>query len=133
MCQSKGGSLKDVIATSRSPKAIGPYSQAIKAGGFLFVSGQLPLDPVSGEAVPGDTAAQAARVLENLNAILESAGSSLAKVVKATIFLKDLSEFGAVNEVYAKYFPAAPPARSTIEVARLPKGVSIEIDLIALA
>lgn len=125
--------MKDVIVTARSPKAIGPYSQAIKANGSVFISGQLPLDPVSGEIIPGDAAAQAGRVLKNLNAILESAGSSLAKAVKATIFLKDLGEFTAVNEVYAKYFPAAPPARSTVEVARLPKGALIEIDLIALA
>jgi 2-iminobutanoate/2-iminopropanoate deaminase len=125
--------LKDVIATLRSPKAIGPYSQAIKAGGFFFISGQLPLDPVSGEIIPGDAAAQAAKVLENLNAILESAGSSHAKALKATIFLTDLGEFAAVNEVYARYFPAAPPTRSTVEVARLPKGALIEIDLIALA
>jgi 2-iminobutanoate/2-iminopropanoate deaminase len=125
--------LKDVIATPRSPKAIGPYSQAIKANGFVFLSGQLPLDPISGEVIPGDTAAQAVKVLENLHGILESAGSSLAKVVKATIFLKDLGEFARVNEVYARYFPAAAPARSTVEVARLPKGASIEIDLIALA
>ena len=125
--------MKDVIVTARSPKAIGPYSQAIKANGSVFISGQLSLDPVSGEIIPGDAAAQAGRVLKNLNAILESAGSSLAKAVKATIFLKDLGEFTAVNEVYAKYFPAAPPARSTVEVARLPKGALIEIDLIALA
>jgi 2-iminobutanoate/2-iminopropanoate deaminase len=125
--------VKDVIVTARSPKAIGPYSQAIKANGSVFISGQLPLDPVSGEIIPGDAAAPAGRVLKNLNAILESAGSSLAKAVKATIFLKDLGEFTAVNEVYAKYFPAAPPARSTVEVARLPKGALIEIDLIALA
>jgi len=125
--------VKDIISTPRSPKAIGPYSQAIKANGFIFVSGQLPIDPASGQLALGDAAVQAKVVLENVKAIVEAAGSSLTKAVKATIYLKDLNDFAKVNEIYGEYFPAAPPARSTVEVARLPKEVSREIDLIALA
>lgn len=125
--------MKDIISTPRSPKAIGPYSQAIKANGFIFVSGQLPIDPASGQLALGDAAVQAKVVLENVKAIVEAAGSSLTKAVKATIYLKDLNDFAKVNEIYGEYFPAAPPARSTVEVARLPKEVSREIDLIALA
>lgn len=121
--------MKDIISTPRSPKAIGPYSQAIKANGFVFVSGQLPIDPASGQLALGD----AKVVLENVKAIVEAAGSSLTKAVKATIYLKDLNDFAKVNEIYGGYFSAAPPARSTVEVARLPKEVSLEIDLIALA
>lgn len=123
--------LKQVIATPRSPQAIGPYSQAIRAGAFLFVSGQLPIDPLSNELVDGNTVVQTTMVLENLRAILEAAGSSLTQVVKTTIFLKDLRDFATVNEIYEKYFPADPPARSTVEVTRLPKGALLEIDLIA--
>jgi 2-iminobutanoate/2-iminopropanoate deaminase len=128
-----GGLLKDIISTPRSPKAIGPYSQAIKANGFIFVSGQLPIDFSSGQLAQGDVAVQAKVVLENVKAIVEAAGSSLSKAVKATIYLKDLNDFAKVNEIYGGYFPAAPPARSTVEVARLPKEASIEIDLIVLS
>jgi 2-iminobutanoate/2-iminopropanoate deaminase len=121
--------LRDVIATPRSPKAIGPYSQAIQANGFILVSGQLGIDPASGQLVEGD----AALVLENLKAILDAAGSSLAKAVKTTIYLKDMNDFAKVNEIYGKAFPLAPPARATVQVARLPKDASVEIALIALA
>jgi 2-iminobutanoate/2-iminopropanoate deaminase len=124
--------LKDVISTPKSPKAIGPYSQAIKASGLVFVSGQLPIDPASGQLFNGDPAMQAEMVLENLKAILEAAGSSLAKTVKATIYLKDMHDFAKVNEVYGRFFPSAPPARATVEGAGLPKDASVEIDLIAL-
>jgi 2-iminobutanoate/2-iminopropanoate deaminase len=125
--------LKDIISTPRSPKAIGPYSQAIKANGFIFVSGQLPIDPSSGQLALGDAAAQAKVVLENVKAIVEAAGSSFTKAVKATIYLKDMNGFARVNEIYGGYFSAAPPARSTVEVARLPKEACIEIDLNVLA
>lgn len=124
--------MKDVIATPKSPKTIGPYSQAIKGNGFVFVSGQLPIDPDSGQLFKGDLAVQTEMVLENLKAILEAAGSSLAKTVKVTIYLKDMNDFAKVNEVYGRFFPSAPPARATVEVSRLPKDASVEIDLIAL-
>ncbi len=125
--------MKDVIATAKGPKAIGPYSQAVRAGGFIFVSGQVAFDPASGQIIEGDVAQQTARVLENLRAILEAAGSSLDKAVRATVFLKDMNDFTPMNEVYARYFPHNPPSRSTVEVARLPRDVRVEIDLIALA
>ena len=125
--------MRDVIATDRGPKAIGPYSQAIKANGFVFLSGQIPLDPATQQLVVGDVAAQTERVLQNLTAILEAAGSSLAQVVKTTAFLQNMSDFAAMNEVYGRYFTSNPPARSTVEVARLPKDVLVEIDVIALA
>jgi 2-iminobutanoate/2-iminopropanoate deaminase len=125
--------MREVIATDRGPKAIGPYSQAIRANGFLFVSGQIALDPATMQIVEGDTAAQTARVLENLKGIVEAAGSSLDKAVKTTVYLKDMADFTAMNEVYAKYFPSDPPARATVEVARLPRDVRVEIELIALA
>ena len=125
--------MKNVIATDRGPKAIGPYSQAIQANGFLFVSGQIPLDPRSQQVVEGDIARQTERVLENLKGIVEAAGSSLDRVVKTTVFLKDLGEFAAMNEVYGRFFPSSPPARATVEVARLPRDVRVEIELIALA
>jgi 2-iminobutanoate/2-iminopropanoate deaminase len=125
--------VKQVIATEKGPKAIGPYSQAIKAGGFVFLSGQVAFDPATGQLVEGDVAKQTARVLENLKAIAEAAGSSLEKAVKATVFLKDMNDFAAMNEVYAKYFSKEPPARATVEVARLPRDVRVEIDIIALA
>ena len=125
--------MRDVISTDRGPRAIGPYSQAIRANGFLFLSGQVSLDPATQQLVPGDIAAQTARVLENLKGILEAAGSSLDRVVKTTVYLKDMNDFAAMNEVYARYFPSAPPARATVEVARLPKDACVEIDLIALA
>jgi 2-iminobutanoate/2-iminopropanoate deaminase len=125
--------MRNVIVTRDGPAAIGPYSQAIKANGFVFVSGQIALDPVTNTLVTGDVAFQTDRVLQNLSGILGAAGSSLEKVVRSTVFLKDMGDFAAMNEVYAKYFPAAPPARSTVEVARLPKDVLVEIDVIALA
>ncbi len=125
--------MKDVISTEKGPKAIGPYSQAIRANGFIFVSGQVAFDPATGQLVEGDVAKQTARVLDNLKAIIAAAGSSLDKAVRATVFLKDMSDFTAMNEVYGRYFPHQPPARSTVEVARLPRDVRVEIDLIALA
>ena len=120
------------VATDRGPKAIGPYSQAIKANGFVFISGQIPLDPATQQLVEGDVAAQTERVLENLKAIVEAAGSSIQRVVKTTVFLADMNDFAAMNDVYSRYFVAHPPARSTVEVARLPRDVRVEIDLIAL-
>ena len=125
--------MREVIATDRGPKAIGPYSQAIRANGFLFVSGQIPLDPATQQLVPGDIRAQSERVLENLKGIVEAAGSSLDRVVRTTVFLADMNEFAAMNEVYARYFSVQAPARSTVQVARLPRDVRVEIDLIALA
>jgi 2-iminobutanoate/2-iminopropanoate deaminase len=125
--------LKEVIATDKGPKAIGPYSQAIRANGFIFISGQVAFDPATGQLVQGDVAKQTARVLENLKAIAEAAGSSLDKAVKATVFLKDMNDFAAMNETYARFFPHNPPARSTVEVSRLPRDVRVEIDLIAAA
>jgi 2-iminobutanoate/2-iminopropanoate deaminase len=125
--------VRDVIATDRGPKAIGPYSQAIKANGFVFISGQIPLDPRTQQLVEGDIAGQTERVLENLKGIVEAAGSSLARTVKTTVFLKDLGDFAAMNEVYGRYFPSSPPARATVEVSRLPRDVRVEIELIALA
>lgn len=125
--------MRQVIATNDGPKAIGPYSQAIKANGLVFLSGQIPLDPVTQQLVAGDVAAQTERVLQNITGILDAAGSSLAQVVKTTVFLKSMNDFAAMNEVYARHFTADPPARSTVEVARLPKDVLVEIDVIALA
>jgi 2-iminobutanoate/2-iminopropanoate deaminase len=125
--------MREVISTPDAPKAIGPYSQAIKAGGFVFTAGQVALDPATGQVVPGEIAAQTERVLKNLAAILQAAGSGFEKVARCTVFLKSMSDFAAMNEVYGRYFTAAPPARSTVEVARLPKDVLVEIDVIALA
>lgn len=124
--------MREIISTKDAPQAIGPYSQAIKANGFIFVSGQIPIDPTTQQVIAGDVGAQTDRVLRNLSEILEAAGSGLGKVVRTTVFLKNMSEFAAMNEVYGKYFSSAPPARSTIEVARLPKDVLVEIDVIAL-
>jgi 2-iminobutanoate/2-iminopropanoate deaminase len=123
---------KRVIQTDKAPKAIGPYSQAIQAGKFLFLSGQIPLDPVSGELVKGDIRQQARRVLDNLKGVLESQNLGMEAVVKVTIFLKDMGNFSQVNEVYATYFPSSPPGRSTVEVARLPRDADIEIEAIAI-
>lgn len=123
--------MKQVILTDRGPKPIGPYSQAVRTNGFLFVSGQVALDPKSGEFVGVDARQQTERVLENLKAILEAAGVSLHHVVKTTVFLKDMNDFTAMNETYARYFTAAPPARSTVQAARLPKDALVEIDVIA--
>jgi len=125
--------MRQVIATDKGPKAIGPYSQGIKANGLIFLSGQIPLDPGSQQIIPGDVTAQTERVLQNILAILEAAGSSLPQVVKTTVFLKNMSEFAAMNDVYGRYFTDQPPARSTVEVARLPKDVLVEIEVVALA
>jgi len=125
--------MRDVISTKDAPQAIGPYSQAIRANGFVFVSGQVAIDPATQQVISGDVAAQTERVLKNLTAILKGAGSSPDKVVRSTVFLKNMGDFTAMNEVYGRYFPSAPPARSTVEVARLPKDVLVEIDVIALA
>ncbi|HTZ46826.1 MAG TPA: RidA family protein [Verrucomicrobiae bacterium] len=123
--------MKEVILTARGPKPIGPYSQAIKANGLLFVSGQVALDPASGEFVGTDVRQQTERVFENLKGILEASGVSFHHVVKTTVFLKDMNDFAAMNEVYGRYFSAAPPARSTVQAARLPKDALVEIELIA--
>jgi 2-iminobutanoate/2-iminopropanoate deaminase len=128
-----GGIVKEVISTQHGPKAIGPYSQAVRANGFIFISGQVAFDPATSQLVEGDIAAQTDRVLQNLKGIVEAAGSLLDKTVKTTVFLKDMNDFAKMNEVYARYFPANAPARSTVEVARLPRDVRVEIDLIALA
>jgi 2-iminobutanoate/2-iminopropanoate deaminase len=125
--------MREAIATNDGPKAIGPYSQAIKANGFVFLSGQIALDPATQQLISGDVAAQTERVLQNLAGILKAAGSSLEQVLKTTVFLKNMPDFAAMNEVYGRYFTEAPPARSTVEVARLPKDVLVEIDVIALA
>ena len=125
--------MREVIATNDAPQAIGPYSQAIKANGFVFISGQIPLDPATQQLIEGDVAAQTERVLQNLSGILKAAGSSLQQVVKCGVFLKSMADFAAMNEVYGRYFTQAPPARSTVEVSRLPKDVLVEIDVIAIA
>jgi 2-iminobutanoate/2-iminopropanoate deaminase len=121
------------IQTDRAPQAIGPYSQAIKANGFVFASGQIPLDPATMQIVEGGVEEQTARVLDNLKAVLEAAGSSLDRVVKTTVYLADMNEFAAMNEIYARYFGATKPARATVQVARLPRDVKVEIDVVALA
>ena len=122
---------KQAIRTDAAPKAIGPYEQAIRVNNFVFTAGQIPLDPKTGNMVEGAIAAQTRQVLENLRAVLEAAGASLDAVVKATVFLKNMSDFAAMNEVYAEYFAASKPARSTVAVAELPRGALIEIDLCA--
>lgn len=123
----------DVISTAEAPRAIGPYSQAIRANGFIFVSGQVAIDPATQNVVAGNAATQTERIMKNLGAILKQAGSCLERVVRSTVFLKDMNDFAAMNDVYAKYFGTATPARSTVEVARLPKDVLVEIDVIAVA
>jgi 2-iminobutanoate/2-iminopropanoate deaminase len=125
--------MREVVATKDGPQAIGPYSQAIKANGLVFVSGQVAIDPATQQVIDGDIAAQTERVLKNLSGILKAAGSGLEKVLRSTVFLKNMGDFGAMNEVYGRYFSANPPARSTVEVARLPKDVLVEIDVIALS
>ena len=122
---------KDVISTSQAPAAIGPYSQAIRWGQVLFVSGQIPIDPATGRIVEGDIETQTERVLKNLAAILAAAGSSLSQVLKTTVYLKDLEEFARMNEVYARYLGEQPPARATVQVARLPRDVRVQIEVIA--
>ena len=123
--------MKEIVTTDRGPKPIGPYSQAVKASGFLFMSGQVALDPKTGDLTGNDVRQQTERVMENKKGILEAAGSNLHHVVKTTVFLKDMSDFPAMNEVYGRYFSAAPPARSTVQVARLPKEALVEIELVA--
>ncbi|MDX2039742.1 MAG: RidA family protein [Acidobacteriota bacterium] len=120
------------VQTDRAPQAIGPYSQAIKANGFVFASGQIPLDPTTGQLIEGDVRAQTERVLNNVQAVLEAAGSSLSQVVKTTVFLADMNDFAAMNEVYAGFFGATRPARSTVQAARLPRDVGVEIEVVAL-
>ena len=122
----------EVIASEKAPAAIGPYSQAVRAGNLLFCSGQIPLDPATGEVVGGDVTAQAERVMANIAAVLEAAGAGFNQVVKSTIFLVDMADFGAVNEVYGRSFPGHKPARSTVAVAALPRGVRLEIEVVAL-
>ena len=124
--------MKRIISSTDAPPAVGPYSKAVEASGFLFLSGQLPLDS-SGKLVEGDIAVQTEQVMKNLSAIVEAAGSSMERVVKVNVYLKDLKEFARMNEVYARYFPSQPPARATVEIARLAFDVKVEIDLIALA
>ena len=124
---------RTVISTPNAPQAIGPYAQAIRAGGLVFVSGQLAVEPATGQLIEGDIGAMTRRIFANLNAVLEAAGSSLAKVVKVTVFLADMDDFQAMNSVYAEFFPASPPARSTVQVARLPREARIEVEAIALA
>jgi len=124
--------VKQIIKTSHAPAAIGPYSQAVKAGGFVFASGQIPIDPQTGEFVPGGIAEQTEQVLRNLNAVLEATGSGLDQVVKTTVFLADMNDFAAMNEVYGRYFSEdAPPARATVQAARLPRDARVEIEVIA--
>jgi len=124
--------MREVIQTKNAPDGIGPFSQAIRANGFLFVAGQVPVDPQTRNVVTGDLLVQTQRVFQNLIAILEAAGSSLEKVVRVGVFLKDFNDFARFNELYARYFPSAPPARTTVEAARLPKDVLVEIDAIAI-
>lgn len=125
--------MREVVATAAAPAAVGPYSQAIKANGFVYTAGQIPLDPATGKTVTGDIQAQTHRALQNLQAVLEAAGTSLANVVKTTVFLQNMDDFGAMNEIYGRFFEQGPPARSAVEVARLPLGVHIEIEAVALA
>jgi 2-iminobutanoate/2-iminopropanoate deaminase len=122
---------KDVISTSQAPAAIGPYSQAVRWRDLIFVSGQIPIDPATGQVVGDDVAAQTERVLKNLAAILEAAGAGPSQVLKTTVYLKDLNDFGKMNEVYARFFSEQPPARATVQVARLPRDVSVEIEAVA--
>ena len=124
--------MSESVSTDKAPGAIGPYSQAIKAGGLVFCSGQIPIDPVTGEFVSNDVTEQTEQVLKNLSAVLEAAGTSLAGVVKTTVFLADMSDFAAMNEVYGKYFSHNKPARATVQAARLPRDARVEIECIAV-
>lgn len=124
---------KEVVKSNKAPAALGPYSQGIKAAGLVFVSGQIPLDPETGEVAAGGVREQAQRVMENIGAVLDAAGSALDRIVKTTIYLTDLNDFAVVNEVYGSYFKESPPARATVEVSGLPKGVAVEVEAIALA
>jgi len=123
--------MRKVISTERAPKAIGPYSQAVISNGVVYLSGQIPIDPATGQLVEGDIAAQTERVLENLKAVLEASGASMESVLKTTVFLKDMADFPKMNEVYGRHFASNPPARSTVQAAKLPRDVSVEIDAIA--
>ena len=123
--------MRETVSTDNAPKAIGPYSQAVIYNGIAYLSGQIPLDPANNQLVEGDVAAQTERVLENLKAVLEACGASLESVLKTTVFLKDMGDFPKMNEVYGRYFGANPPARSTVQAAKLPRDVSVEIDAIA--
>jgi len=125
--------MREVIHTKNAPQAVGPYSQAIKANGFVFVSGQVAIDPTNQQIVEGDIRVQTDRILRNISQVLEAAGTSMAKVVRSGVFLKNMNDFAAMNEVYGKYFAHNPPARSTVEVARLPRDARVEIELIVLA
>ena len=125
--------MKEIIQTDNAPKAIGPYSQAVKANGLIFASGQIPIDPKTGQFVPGGITEQTEQVLKNLTAVIEAGGSSLSQVVKTTVFLADMLEFDAMNAVYARFFKDQPPARATVEAARLPRDARVEIEAIALA
>ncbi len=122
---------KQIIASHEAPQAIGPYSQAVRVGDLVFLSGQIPLDPATGEIVQGDTAEQTRRVMENLGAVLRAAGADFSEVVRSTVYLVNLADFGKVNEVYGGYFSSEPPARVTVQVAALPRGASVEIEMIA--
>ena len=123
--------MKEIISTEKAPGAIGPYSQAVKVGGFVFVSGQIPIDPATGNFVSEDVGEQTEQVLKNLSAVLEAAGSSMAKVVKTTVFLADMNDFAVMNEIYGRYFSEMSPARATVQAARLPRDARVEIDCIA--
>lgn len=124
--------MKEIIATDRAPRAIGPYSQAVRAGNFVYASGQIPIDPVTGEFIAGGIAEQTEQVLRNVSAVLEAAGLGLNRVVKTTVFLLDMNDFVAMNEVYARFFPENPPARATVQAARLPRDARVEIEAIAI-
>jgi 2-iminobutanoate/2-iminopropanoate deaminase len=124
--------MREIITASKAPKAVGPYSTAVRQNGFVFLSGQIPLDPESGQLVAGSIEEQTTRVLENVSLVLDGAGLTMADVIKTTVFLKNMGDFPRMNEIYAKYFPTNPPARSTVEVARLPRDVEVEIEAIAV-
>lgn len=124
--------MKEIIATDQAPRAIGPYSQAVRAGNVIFASGQIPIDPATGEFVAGGVAEQTEQVMRNITAVLEAAGSGLNQIVKTTVFLADMNDFMAMNEVYARFFPETPPARATIQAARLPRDARVEIEAIAV-
>ena len=124
--------VREIIKTESAPAAIGPYSQAVRAGGFIFASGQIPLDPKTGEFVAGGVAEQTEQVMRNLSAVLEAAGSGMERIVKTTVFLADMNDFAAMNEVYGRYFKENPPARATVQAARLPRDARVEIEAIAL-
>lgn len=124
--------MREVITASKAPKAVGPYSTAVRQNGFVFLSGQIPLDPETGQVVSGSIDEQTTRVLDNVSLVLEGAGLTMADVIKTTVFLKNMGDFPRMNDIYAKYFPKEPPARSTVEVARLPRDVQVEIEVIAV-